>query len=75
LTKVFETNVRVMKTELVRLQHEQKSTVEKIKENAEKLKVNKQLPYLVANCVEVRLRVGVLVFVCVFVVERFDSFV
>ena len=56
---MFETNVRVMKTELVRLQHEQKSTIEKIKENAEKLKVNKQLPYLGANCVEVRWRVSV----------------
>lgn len=42
-----------MKSELQRLQFEQKTTNEKIKENAEKLKMNKQLPYLVANCVEV----------------------
>ena len=32
--KMFETNIRVMKSELQRLQFEQKSTNEKIKENA-----------------------------------------
>jgi 26S proteasome regulatory subunit T5 len=51
--KMFETNIRVMKGELVRLQHEAKTRENDVKENAEKLKMNKQLPYLVANCIEV----------------------
>jgi 26S proteasome regulatory subunit T5 len=38
---------------LSRLTHEQNNTQEKIKDNQEKLKLNKQLPYLVANVVEV----------------------
>jgi len=35
------------------LQHEEKSIDAKIKENKEKIKLNKQLPYLVSNIVEV----------------------
>ncbi len=50
---MFDTNIRVMKGELVRLQHEAKTRESDVKENAEKLKMNKQLPYLVANCIEV----------------------
>lgn len=42
-----------MKSEIVRLQHEQESMKEKIKDNKEKIKMNKQLPYLVGNVVEV----------------------
>ena len=53
LTKMLETNIRVMKSDVQRLQHEQKHTNELIKENTEKLKMNKQLPYLVANCLEI----------------------
>jgi 26S proteasome regulatory subunit T5 len=53
MTKMFETNIRVMKSEIQRLNHAQKSLNEKIAENNEKLKINKQLPYLVANCVEI----------------------
>ena len=44
-----------MKSETLRLQHEQSSMKEKIKDNEEKIKLNKQLPYLVANVVEVTL--------------------
>lgn len=42
-----------MKNELLRLQHEQASMTERIKDNKEKIKLNKQLPYLVANVVEI----------------------
>lgn len=53
LSRMLDTNIRVMKSEVTRLSHEQKSTTAKIKENHEKIKLNKQLPYLVANIVEV----------------------
>jgi ATP-dependent 26S proteasome regulatory subunit len=42
-----------MKSELLHLQHEESSMNEKIKDNKEKIKLNKQLPYLVSNVVEV----------------------
>ena len=42
-----------MKSEIVRLQHEQAAMKERIKDNKEKIKMNKQLPYLVGNVVEV----------------------
>lgn len=42
-----------MKSEHMRLTHEQNNMKEKIKDNKEKIKVNKQLPYLVGNVVEV----------------------
>mmetsp|Transcript_28583 Transcript_28583/g.87505 ORF Transcript_28583/g.87505 Transcript_28583/m.87505 type:complete len:394 (-) Transcript_28583:312-1493(-) len=42
-----------MKSEIQRMQHESESQKEKIKENQDKIKLNKQLPYLVANVVEV----------------------
>jgi 26S proteasome regulatory subunit T5 len=43
-----------MRSELLRHQHEQATMKEKIRDNAEKIKQNKVLPYLVANVVEVR---------------------
>ena len=43
-----------MKSEIVRLQHEQAAMKERIKDNKEKIKMNKQLPYLVGNVVEVK---------------------
>jgi ATP-dependent 26S proteasome regulatory subunit len=39
----------------MRLQHEQAAMREKIRDNGEKIKQNKVLPYLVGNVVEVRL--------------------
>lgn len=42
-----------MKSETMRISHELQSMKEKIKENAEKIKVNKTLPYLVSNVIEV----------------------
>lgn len=44
-----------MKSEIVRIQHEQAAMKERIKDNKEKIKMNKQLPYLVGNVVEVSL--------------------
>lgn len=44
-----------MKSEIIRLQHEQAAMKERIKDNKEKIKMNKQLPYLVGNVVEVLL--------------------
>lgn len=43
-----------MRSETLRLQHEQNVMKEKIRENGEKIKQNKVLPYLVGNVVEVR---------------------
>lgn len=42
-----------MKSETMRLQHEQNVMKEKIRDNGEKIKQNKVLPYLVGNVVEV----------------------
>jgi 26S proteasome regulatory subunit T5 len=43
-----------MKSEIMRISHELQAQKEKIKENTEKIKVNKTLPYLVSNVIEVR---------------------
>src|SRR5882672_10743957 len=43
-----------MRSEQLRLGHEQSVMKEKIRDNGEKIKQNKVLPYLVANVVEVR---------------------
>lgn len=45
-----------MRSETTRLQHEQSTMKEKIRDNGEKIKQNKVLPYLVGNIVEVRMR-------------------
>lgn len=42
-----------MKSEIMRISHELQAQKEKIKENSEKIKVNKTLPYLVSNVIEV----------------------
>jgi len=44
-----------MKSENKRLAYEQQAMRERIKDNKEKIKMNKQLPYLVGNVVEVSL--------------------
>ena len=45
---------QIMKSEVMRINHELQAQKEKIKENTEKIKVNKTLPYLVSNVIEVR---------------------
>lgn len=52
-TRMLDNNIRVMKSELQRLQHEKAAVTNKIKENNEKIKMNKQLPYLVSNVIEI----------------------
>lgn len=52
---VSEHRSKVMRSETLRLQHEQSVMKEKIRDNGEKVKQNKVLPYLVANIVEVHI--------------------
>ncbi|KAJ3350387.1 26S proteasome regulatory subunit 6A A [Kappamyces sp. JEL0680] len=51
-TKLLENDIKIMKSDQLRIQHEQAAVKAKIKENQEKVKLNKQLPYLVSNVVE-----------------------
>lgn len=50
--RLIENETKMMKNEAVRLTHEQAAFKERIKENNDKIKLNKQLPYLVGNVVE-----------------------
>lgn len=52
-SKLLDNEIRIFKSELQRLAHEKNVMMEKIKDNKEKIKNNKQLPYLVANIVEI----------------------
>jgi 26S proteasome regulatory subunit T5 len=53
--RLIENDIKVMRSETLRLQHEQNTMREKIRDNKEKIKQNKVLPYLVGNVVEVSL--------------------
>ena len=50
---LFHDQVRIMRSELGRVQHELQAQQETIKENEKKIKQNKTLPYLVSNIIEV----------------------
>ncbi|KAM7425631.1 26S proteasome regulatory subunit 6A [Porites harrisoni] len=50
--RLLDNEIKIMKSEIMRINHEQQAMKEKIKENAEKIKVNKTLPYLVSNVIE-----------------------
>eukprot|EP01103_Thecamoeba_quadrilineata_P007569 TRINITY_DN17427_c0_g1_i1.p1 TRINITY_DN17427_c0_g1~~TRINITY_DN17427_c0_g1_i1.p1 ORF type:complete len:439 (+),score=134.26 TRINITY_DN17427_c0_g1_i1:26-1342(+) len=50
--KLLDNDIKVMKSEYTRLSLELNREKEKIKENSEKIKLNKQLPYLVGHVVE-----------------------
>lgn len=50
---LLSSDIRVMKSDIQRINHESQGQRERIRENQEKVKMNKQLPYLVANVVEV----------------------
>lgn len=52
-SKLLDNEIRIFKSELQRLAHEKNVMIEKIKDNKEKIKNNRQLPYLVANVVEI----------------------
>ena len=53
-TRLLENDVRIMRLEINRITHEIQNQKEQIKENTQKIKVNKTLPYLVSNVIEVR---------------------
>eukprot|EP00566_Odontella_aurita_P012255 CAMPEP_0113570198 /NCGR_PEP_ID=MMETSP0015_2-20120614/24837_1 /TAXON_ID=2838 /ORGANISM="Odontella" /LENGTH=485 /DNA_ID=CAMNT_0000472955 /DNA_START=179 /DNA_END=1636 /DNA_ORIENTATION=+ /assembly_acc=CAM_ASM_000160 len=46
-------DIRIMKSDIQRITHESRGQRDRIRENQEKVKLNKQLPYLVGNVVEV----------------------
>ena len=50
---LLQNDIRIMKSDVSRIMHESRGQQDRIKENQEKVKVNKQLPYLVANVVEI----------------------
>ncbi|XP_062228211.1 26S proteasome regulatory subunit 6A homolog [Phragmites australis] len=52
-SRLLDNEIRVLKDELQRTNLDLESLKEKIKENQEKIKLNKQLPYLVGNIVEI----------------------
>jgi 26S proteasome regulatory subunit T5 len=51
--RLLENDIKIMKSEALRINHEHLAQKDKIKDNLEKIKLNKQLPYLVANVVEI----------------------
>jgi len=51
--RLLDNDIRVMKSEQQRLTHEIKTIEEKTKDNKEKIKLNRQLPHLVANVAEI----------------------
>ncbi|KAG6773177.1 hypothetical protein POTOM_020436 [Populus tomentosa] len=52
-SRLVDNEIRILKEEVQRTNLELDSYKEKIKENQEKIKLNKQLPYLVGNIVEI----------------------
>ncbi|XP_026480338.1 26S proteasome regulatory subunit 6A isoform X2 [Ctenocephalides felis] len=50
--RLLDNEIKIMKSEVMRISHELQAQNEKIKENTEKIKVNKTLPYLVSNVIE-----------------------
>ncbi|OMH78573.1 26S protease regulatory subunit 6A [Zancudomyces culisetae] len=52
-TRLIENEIRVLKSEFSRIYHEQQAMTEKTKDNKQKIEMNRQLPYLVGNVVEI----------------------
>ena len=50
---LLENDIQVMKSTIKQLQHQMMTQKTKIKENRDKIKLNKTLPWLVATVVEV----------------------
>jgi 26S proteasome regulatory subunit T5 len=50
---MLDTEIRIMKSDINRIKHEAASQSQHIKDNKEKVKLNKQLPYLVSNVIEI----------------------
>lgn len=51
-TRLLDNEIKIMRSEVLRITHELAAQKDKIKENTEKIKVNKTLPYLVSNVIE-----------------------
>merc|ERR1712203_1326378 len=51
--RLLDNEIRIMCADIMRIQHEMQTQKDKIKENTEKIKVNKTLPYLVSNVIEI----------------------
>uniref|UniRef100_A0A2K6MC54 AAA+ ATPase domain-containing protein n=1 Tax=Rhinopithecus bieti TaxID=61621 RepID=A0A2K6MC54_RHIBE len=51
-TQILDSEIKIMKSEVLRVTHELQAMKDKIKENSEKIRVNKTLPYLVCNIIE-----------------------
>ena len=51
-TRLLDNEIKIMRSEVARTGHELKTQKDKIRENTEKIKVNKTLPYLVSNVIE-----------------------
>lgn len=51
-TQLIENEIRIMRSEVQRINHNMQALKEKVKDNTERIKVNKTLPYLVSNVVE-----------------------
>ncbi|POY70274.1 hypothetical protein BMF94_6721 [Rhodotorula taiwanensis] len=52
-TRLIDNDLKVMRSETMRLNHERSKMRESIKDNTDKIKNNKMLPYLVGNVVEI----------------------
>jgi len=51
--KLLENEIRIMKSNITSIESDTENQRKRIKENLDKIKLNKQLPYLVGNVVEV----------------------
>uniref|UniRef100_A0A1I7XQE6 AAA domain-containing protein n=1 Tax=Heterorhabditis bacteriophora TaxID=37862 RepID=A0A1I7XQE6_HETBA len=51
-THLLDNEIRIMRSEVQRINHSVQTLKERIKENNERIKVNKTLPYLVSNVIE-----------------------
>lgn len=58
--KMLENNLRAVKTENYSVTRQVKETEREIEDNKGKIRLNKQLPYLVANVVEVCIDAGLI---------------
>ena len=52
-TQLIDNEIRIFRSDNQRINHESRGQRERIRENIKKVKLNKQLPYLVGNVVEV----------------------
>lgn len=51
--RLFENNIRAMNSEVTKINFDISQSKARILENEEKIKLNKQLPYLVSNIIEI----------------------